>query len=540
MQLHPFALVLAVAAAIELGVAIYVWRRRQARGATPLAVLNLALAEWAGTYAIMWSATTLEAQVFWLSATFVGVVLALPALLAFALEYAHLGRYLTRPTLALLAVHPVVTLALLVTDPWHHLFYSGYALVTRNNLLELDWERGPWFWVTTGYGYLVLLTVVAVLVRAAWRSPRLYQAQATSMVAAVLFPWIANFITQSTFRYFSELDLTPVMFSLAGVAMAYGLYRHQLLDLVPVARGVIFERIEDGVLVLDGRNRIVDANLTATRVLGRGQNLVGRAVEEVLAEFPDLLTRYGHAPRAQAEVQVGEATLELQITPLAEGRPEPPDSPGGRVIVWRDATARKQAEAELRAANERLQTQLAEIAALQTQLQEAAIRDPLTGLYNRRYLGETLPRELSRAARECYPVAVVILDIDFFKQVNDTFGHAAGDRVLRWLAAVLTAQTRAGDLACRYGGEEFLVLLPNTTAAQAAQRAEAWRAAFADPHQGPPDLPARPTLSAGVTEFTTAPRAPLDPDGLIHEADMALYAAKQGGRNRVALHRPTA
>ena len=160
----------------------------------------------------------------------------------------------------------------------------------------------------------------------------------------------------------------------------------------------------------------------------------------------------------------------------------------------------------------------------------------MTGLYNRRYLGETLPRELSRAAREGYPVAVVLLDIDFFKRVNDTYGHAAGDRVLRWLADVLSRHTRAGDLACRYGGEEFLVLLPNTTAAQAAHRAEAWRQAFVDVRQGPADLPARPTLSAGVAEFTTEPRTPLDPEALIHQADMAMYAAKQGGRDRVSLH----
>ena len=135
-------------------------------------------------------------------------------------------------------------------------------------------------------------------------------------------------------------------------------------------------------------------------------------------------------------------------------------------------------EEGLRAANETLKVQLAEIEALQAQLRDQAIRDSLTGVLNRRYLSETLGRETARARRDSRAYAVVILDLDHFKRINDTYGHEAGDRVLVAVAELLRAHTREGDLVCRYGGEEFVVLMPGSSAVSAARRAEVWRDAL--------------------------------------------------------------
>ena len=177
--------------------------------------------------------------------------------------------------------------------------------------------------------------------------------------------------------------------------------------------------------------------------------------------------------------------------------------------------------------------QLAQIRALKTRLEEQAIRDPLTGLYNRRYLDDALERELVRAAREGYPISVVMLDLDRFKVLNDSHGHPAGDAVLVALAKTLRELVRAGDLACRWGGEEFLLLMPNMPLGAAAARVDKLRTRFGamliDTGR---NKKVSATLSAGVAAY---PEHGSNPAALIEAADAALYRAKRDGRDRVGI-----
>ena len=170
------------------------------------------------------------------------------------------------------------------------------------------------------------------------------------------------------------------------------------------------------------------------------------------------------------------------------------------------------------------------LAGLQKLLQEQAMRDPLTGLYNRRYIQETLPRDLSRAKREGYPLALVMLDLDHFKWINDTHGHAAGDQVLKIVSALLIQGARESDMVCRYGGEEFLIALPGMSPEQALKKVQAWclELAQTDIHVGRAKV--KVTLSAGIAVY---PEHGTDADTLISHADRALYSAKDQGRNRV-------
>lgn len=202
------------------------------------------------------------------------------------------------------------------------------------------------------------------------------------------------------------------------------------------------------------------------------------------------------------------------------------------IAIKEDVTAQKESDARLREAYDRLEEQMKEIQGLQDELREQAIHDPLTGLHNRHYLKEVLGRELSRAMRERYVISFMLLDIDHFKHVNDTYGHAAGDAVLRDLADHLAEFTRTGDIVCRYGGEEFLVAFPNTKEGDAFFIADRLRESI----QGTPIYVDHHTISitvsAGISEFPTHGQY----EALILEAtDKALYHAKNNGRNQVAL-----
>ena len=166
-------------------------------------------------------------------------------------------------------------------------------------------------------------------------------------------------------------------------------------------------------------------------------------------------------------------------------------------------------------------------------LREQSITDPLTGLYNRRYLLELLPRELMRAGRNGTHLALIMADLDHFKRINDSFGHDGGDVVLRALGGLLKEMIRGSDIACRVGGEEFLLVFPEATVEGAARRAESIRAAVRElrlEHLGRPL--GTITASFGVAVF---PDHAEDADKLLQAADECLYRAKDAGRDRVVV-----
>jgi diguanylate cyclase (GGDEF)-like protein/PAS domain S-box-containing protein len=168
---------------------------------------------------------------------------------------------------------------------------------------------------------------------------------------------------------------------------------------------------------------------------------------------------------------------------------------------------------------------------LRATLREESSRDSLTGLFNRRYMEESLDREIRRAAREGYGLGVLLADLDNFKQLNDAFGHAAGDAVLRRVGRFLAAAVRGEDIACRFGGEEFVVILPKATLDDTYRRAEALRDGIkAGPLAEPTDLYPTATMSIGVAAY---PDHGTSAAQLILAADSAMYLAKAKGRDQV-------
>jgi diguanylate cyclase (GGDEF)-like protein len=171
---------------------------------------------------------------------------------------------------------------------------------------------------------------------------------------------------------------------------------------------------------------------------------------------------------------------------------------------------------------------------LRTKLENQSIRDSLTGLFNRHFMQISLERELARSARRKQSLAVFMLDLDQFKKFNDTYGHAAGDMVLKAIADIFLASIRSEDIACRYGGEEFTIILPDITAAAALERAESVRLAVMNLRMPlEQEVYGDFSVSIGVALYPSDGEAA---DLLLRRADQALYRAKHLGRNQVAIH----
>ncbi len=191
-----------------------------------------------------------------------------------------------------------------------------------------------------------------------------------------------------------------------------------------------------------------------------------------------------------------------------------------------------EAQKKLEEVNLELRAQLEEITRLQQKMREQSIRDALTGVYNRHFLTEVLDAEISRAQRDNYMIAFLLIDLDHFKQINDRYGHLTGDYVLKAVAQDIQAHTRLGDIVCRFGGEEFLVIMPKITESDTLLRAEELRQSIENlrlEHKGHA-IPI--TISVGAAFY---PLHGNNSDEILSIVDMAMYAAKQEGRNRVSI-----
>jgi diguanylate cyclase (GGDEF)-like protein/PAS domain S-box-containing protein len=529
IHIHPYAIFSFLSAIITLIASITAWRR-SAPGSFALSLLLLAMAIWSGCYATRWLEISVEATIFWFRIMFIGVGSVPTLFLIFALAFTRNESWLTRRNLILLSIPPAIFLSLQWTNSYHHLFYQSLNIVPANGFMLMEITRGPAYFVNVVYSYAVIGLGIFLMSQATLRSGPLYRYQYRLIVLASLLPWAGNILKEFNFEVYGNLDIAPLIFGVSGIIFVFAVLRTNFMDLIPVARSYLIETMNDGVLVLDVQNRIVDINPAMEKFInGKASSFMGKNAFDVLTPWMEKTELHLDRAETRSELTVPLSQsryLDLQITPLYDRN----QILNGRLMVFRDITERKQVEKRLRFVNDKLQGQLIEIGLLQSKLREQAIRDSLTNLFNRRYLEETLERELSRAARENYPVCVIMIDLDHFKRVNDTYGHEAGDLVLKAIADALSEHSRRGDFACRYGGEEFVIAMPNITMGVAYERAEMLRQSL--------NLLSVPyeyynisvTISMGISCY---PENGQTREAILRAADQAMYAAKQAGRDHI-------
>ncbi|MCP8900144.1 histidine kinase N-terminal 7TM domain-containing protein [Gilvimarinus xylanilyticus] len=527
------AVALALAVCLGVGGLIH-WTTKQSRfpGKASFVGTHLASLWWMLAAAAELAALPPSVKMFFAAMAWPGIVL-MPSLWAlFLYQYTRSDyRPLHRGVLWRLSLAPVCFWLLALTNPWHHGFYThASAPINADWGAAINYHHGPLFYLAAVYVYCVMLASIAMLIKAIKQTRSLYRNHFLAMSVVTLIPWVANigyvFFDLTLFGF----DPTPFTFAFSLSAFIWLIQQARLFDAVPLARHLLLEALPDPVLVIDRRQRLIDANPAALALSQPTEQWQAQP----LAELPTLGSRLAELLHATPKEQ--QQTLELPDQRFYETRilalhseAGSLSAPIGQMIYLRDISHQHLAQRQLTEALQLSEQRLDTISQLHKELQAQAIRDPLTGLYNRRFLDEFFIRELARAKREHVHLALAMIDLDHFKSLNDRYGHQAGDDVLAFTAHFLSSELRESDGIFRIGGEEFLVILPGLNATQARERLSYVGRVFSQESISTGKHLLQASFSAGLAAY---PEQGETLEALIAHADTALYRAKALGRNR--------
>jgi diguanylate cyclase (GGDEF)-like protein/PAS domain S-box-containing protein len=531
MTAQSWALLFTGALVVSSVTAGLAWRRRAGNpAATALAVTMLGVASWSAVDAALHGLDSALVRTLYPPVLLASVGVAVVGVHALSRVVANPSWRPTWRRTGLLAVEPVLLVVACSVPATRDLVLSAHGAAGSGSVEAVT--LGPLFLAHTLYSYVVIGVAYCRLGRR-WRTTTgVFRRQITVLLGAAVLSTAGNVVTIATQTTGSGVDVTPLFFLVTGVIHSWALLRMGLLRLIPVARDQVVDTVPDAVLVVDPAGILIDVNPAAGRLLEglrpdlAGQELVGRPVAEVVGDDAVALVAGAERLDGHRVVEVRRGMwLDVRDTPVADAR----GRALGTIVVARDVSEQERRQAAVVSLNRRLAEQVREIERLRAELAEEAVRDPLTGLHNRRQLDRALAAD-RRSRVGDLESAVVVVDIDRFKDVNDRFGHAAGDEVLKAVADVLRRSTRDGDTVARMGGEEFVLVLPGAGAGQAAERAEEIRRDCAGLVHVLGGETVTVTVSAGVA---AGPLGGAASDALLDAADRALYAAKAAGRNRV-------
>ena len=480
----------------------YALFRQNNRLAALFAVMCLALTVYVLGYGFELLAKNLAQILFIIKIEYFGASFMTVFWLMFAFKFRYNRLPSFKLTLALLFI-PLLTLLLSVTNEYHHLLYLNVSAREVDSYLIAQISRGPWYYIHTAYSYGMIL-VGSYFFFQTWRkSKQQLKLQAFWMMAGTLFPVIVNLAYLFKINPIG-LDLTPLGLIVLVGAYFIALFRYDFLELKEIVRSVAFSEIKEGMIVVDAQNRLIDFNRSARQIFQwLSPDQIGMPMASY-AEGQAIVQTPGNPFDLQVQIEGQPHLFEFRITPLMERQKHI-----GNIYFFTDVTTQRH---------------------LLQDLNFMASFDSLTQIYNRRRLLEEAQQETQRLLRYGGSMSVLMIDLDHFKQVNDRYGHKAGDEVIKMVVKVCQNRCRETDIFGRYGGEEFVIVLKEADAGQALQIAEFIRMQVAETPVYYENQEIRITVSIGIAAVS-GKQGVSDIDVLINEADIALYKVKNSGRN---------
>lgn len=345
---QPYAMMLVFAAVISAVLTVSILRHRPTLGARSFSILMAAVSLWAFVAVFEVCSRDPHTKIFSYHIKYLFIVTVPLAWLTFSLYYSNRILKLRKKWLSMLMVVPAFTLIMVGTNAYHHLMFTRFEMVTVGNHYLVYPTFGIFFWVHTVYSYLALLTGFIFLTKHLIDYPAPYRRQIASLMIGGMAPWISNIIFIFKIGRLTYFDLTPVAFTISGIAFMWGILRYKLLDIVPIARDVVIQNMYDGVIVIDNDEKIIDINQTARRLSGVGPaKVIGTRADHTIAWWTKF-KRYQSSgnenrfPILEREVEGRLYMLQLTDSPIVVR-----NRSLGHVVTLHDVTATQTAQRAL-------------------------------------------------------------------------------------------------------------------------------------------------------------------------------------------------
>lgn len=511
-ELLIYILMIVVAGVLSLILCLFSYvKLKNAPGASQYTIVTLLAAIFSFSYAFELTSTTLREIKFWLGIEYLVMPFIPGFILLMCFEYA--GRKMSQPFLYIVFGVPLITVFTHHTNELHHLYYLSIEVRKDTPFPIAEFEYGPFFYVHSLYLFVCLSISIIILLLQMRKSLFRFKLQILTMVAGLFVPIVANHFYLNDLSPYG-IDLGPVSMSASFILHGLALVSFQMFHIAPIAREKVFESMPEGVIVLNQNGMIVDYNKAILHAMPMLNTFsIGRQLEAVLGEEKKLAELMRRGEECDYERVEGTRNIHYQVrfSPVLKRN----GSDIGTIITFVNITERVE---------------------MQKKLHLLASYDGLTQIYNRTYFMEQAVNKLESLMQKEGCASLILFDIDHFKQINDTYGHEAGDIVLTNVAKLAKTSLGPQDMIGRYGGEEFIILLPEKDVKEAFEAADKIRAKISGSVINVDDKIIHVTSSFGVSSIQCGqPNQKAVIKLAMRKADNALYAAKNNGRNNVQL-----
>ncbi|WP_407309886.1 diguanylate cyclase [Desulfosporosinus sp. SB140] len=505
-----YSLLLFISTIIAVGLSIYSIKSSPMPGSKYFAILCGSVAIFSFGYGMELQSESLKVALFWnkfqyLSGPFIG-------LFAFFLAADYTGNkklLKSKARIIVLLLIPFSITIIRYTNDFHHLYYTS-VLYTSNGFFNiLIKNKGPLFTYYMLYLSFIMIYSSVIYLKTIFNSSSINHVPISIMIIASLLPWLSIYMNISNTAPFG-IDYSAILLCPSAILYMFGIFKFRMLRTIPIARNTVFHHSKDGIIILDYNENIIDYNEAAVLI------------------FDQLTDKYLHQ-------KIYNLLPELMERGTLRGENESFDfsfTKSGIEHYYSLENIRLNTENDYTLGWIFIISDITKLVNNQKRFEVYATIDDLTNIYNRRFFIELFNQEINSAKKTKDPLCLIMYDIDFFKNINDKYGHQAGDEILRYVVATSKACIRATDIVARYGGDEFMILLPETKIDDAIALAERIRSQLEMGYCIYDNHKINITSSFGVTGFENY-TTDLSVEVLINEVDKTLYQGKSSGRNKV-------